>query len=113
VLLRGGIAEIVLACFIEPNVPAARSNFAKLIDREIMQYGKQPGTDVAVAALIPTTDGALKTVLHQIVGIRAIANKCTGIAAERGYQRFDLQQHVFHGALRLRLASIFHHCVCT
>jgi hypothetical protein len=31
--LRGGLAEIAFACFIDRNVPAARSNFAKLVDR--------------------------------------------------------------------------------
>src|SRR6516164_10503755 len=64
-----------------------------------MQDGEEPGADVAVAPLVPAADGALQAILNQIVGVRAIANQCSGIAAERGYQRFDLQQHVFHDAL--------------
>src|SRR5258708_20950420 len=94
-------------------MPAARRRLAELIDRKVMQNGEEPGADVAVAPLVPAADGALQAVLHQVVRIRAIANERAGIAAERGYQRFDLQQHVFHRALRLRLASIFHHPACT
>jgi hypothetical protein len=51
--------------------------------------------------------------LNQVVGIRAVANERADIAAERGYQRFDLQQDVSHRALRLRLALAYHHWVCT
>src|SRR5258708_15134582 len=94
-------------------MPAARRRLAELIDRKVMQNGEEPGADVAVAPLVPAADGALQAILHQVVGIRAIANERAGIAAERGYQRFDLQQHVFHRALRLRPASSYHHQTCT
>jgi hypothetical protein len=71
-----------------------------------MEDGEQPGAYFAVAVLVPTTDGTFQAILHQVVCGRPIAHERTGITAERGYQRFDLQQHVLH-------VSLYHHSVCT
>ena len=82
-LLHGLKAQDILVRFIDGQVSTASGRLPEVVDGQIMKDSEHPGPGVSlVTPLMPAADRSFQTILHQIVGGRAIPDQGACVSSQ-------------------------------